>query len=227
MAKPFSVPQVVFQSSAVQPRPPPRPASPGLPFMSFDLGPAPSSSSFSAPVPGSFEDEPPLLEELGIDTRQIWCKTSSILNPLRVEAHLHDHADLSGPFLFLMLFGLFQLLAGKLHFGVLLGWVTVATLFLYAVFNLLAGRSGNLDLHRCLSLVGYCMLPMAIFSAASLFVPRGGVTIFAMAAVLVLWSTRVCTGLLVELASCGDELRGLVAYTCCLVYAGFSLLVIF
>ncbi|KAI3816868.1 hypothetical protein L1987_10652 [Smallanthus sonchifolius] len=80
----------------------------------------------------------------------------SILNPFRVKADLHEDADLSGPFLFLMAFGLFQLLAGKLHFGIILRWVTVASLFLYVVFNMLAGRNGNLDLYRCLSLIGYC-----------------------------------------------------------------------
>lgn len=203
--------------------------------MSFDIGSAQPSSSFSAaPVftggtisSGSFEDESPLLEELGINTRQIWRKTVSILNPIRVNPNLHEDADLSGPFIFLMAFGLFQLLAGKFHFGIILGWVTVAALFVYVVFNMLAGRSGNLDLYRCLSLVGYCMLPMVIFSAISLFVPRGGVVIFAMGAVFVLWSTRVCTQLLVELASGGEEHRGLIAYACWLVYMLFSLLVIF
>ncbi|KAL8156353.1 hypothetical protein AgCh_001449 [Apium graveolens] len=39
----------------------------------------------------------------------------------------------------------------------------------------LAGRNGNLDLYRCLSLIGYCMLPIVILSALSLFVPQGGV----------------------------------------------------
>ncbi|KAF8396421.1 hypothetical protein HHK36_018040 [Tetracentron sinense] len=107
-----------------------------------------------------------------------------------------------------MAFGLFQLLAGKLHFGIILGWVTVSSLFLYVVFNMLAGRNGNLDLYRCLSLLGYCMLPVVILSAFSLFVPQGGVVIFSLAAVFVLWSTRLCTRLLVELASCGDEHRG-------------------
>ncbi|WOL06883.1 hypothetical protein Cni_G15617 [Canna indica] len=261
MAKEFSVPPVVFPSSAGNPnvphqrRPPgaapmppfqpPRPsnsgpANPSIPFMSFDIGSTPASSSFSAPVfasssggggslsvSGSFEDEPPLLEELGINTRQIWRKTLSILNPLRVNANLHEDGDLSGPFLFLMAFGLFQLLAGKFHFGIILGWVIVAALFLYVVFNMLAGRNGNLDLYRCVSLVGYCMLPMVIFSALSLFVPHGGVVIFTMAAAFVLWSTRVCTALLVELASCGDEHRGLIAYACLLVYMLFSLLIIF
>uniref|UniRef100_A0A1D1Y815 Protein YIP n=1 Tax=Anthurium amnicola TaxID=1678845 RepID=A0A1D1Y815_9ARAE len=257
MAKEFSVPPVVFPSAGGNPSvpiqrraptgapafQPPRPAhpgpNPGIPFMSFDIGSAPSSSSFSTPVFGgtsgyysgggaaSFEDEPPLLEELGINTRQIWRKTRSILNPVRVNTNLHEDADLFGPFLFLMAFGLFQLLAGKLHFGIILGWVTVAAFFLYTVFNMLAGRHGDLDLYRCVSLVGYCMLPMVIFSAAALFVPQGGVVIFTMGAVFVLWSTRVCTRLLVELASCGDEHRGLIAYACFLIYTLFSLLVIF
>lgn len=92
---------------------------------------------------------------------------------------------------------------------------------------MLAGKHGNLDVYRCLSLIGYCMLPMVIFSAFSLFVPQGGVVVFGMGLVFVLWSTRVCTRLLVELASCGDEHRGLIAYACCLIYLLFSLLVIF
>ncbi|KAL7215355.1 hypothetical protein ACSBR1_027511 [Camellia fascicularis] len=247
MSKEFNVPPVVFPSggnpgTAAQQRrlptapfQPPRSANPSIPFMSFDVGSAVPSTSFSAPQFGAnsigigsgFEDEPPLLEELGINTRQIWSKTVSIVNPFRVNADLHENADLSGPFLFLLAFGLFQLLAGKLHFGILLGWVTVTALFLYVVFNLLAGRNGNLDLYRCVSLIGYCMLPIVILSAISLFLPQGGVAIFVTAGVFVIWSTRVCTRLLVELASCGDEHRGLIAYACFLIYVLFSLLVIF
>ena len=126
-----------------------------------------------------------------------------------------------------MAFGLFQLLAGKLHFGIILGWVTVSALFLYVVFNMLAGRNGNLDLYRCLSLIGYCMLPIVILSALSLFVPQGGGVILGVTGVFVIWSTRVCTRLLVELASCEDEHRGLIAYACFLIYVLFSLLVVF
>ena len=148
------------------------------------------------------------------------------MNPFRVKADLHEDADLSGPFIFLMAFGLFQLLAGKLHFGIILGWVIMASLFLYVVFNMLAGRNGNLDLYRCVSLIGYCMLPIVILSAISLFLP-GGLVIKVVTGVFVLWSTRVCTRLVVELASCGDEHRGLIAYACFLIYMLFSLLVIF
>ncbi|KAJ0582969.1 putative Yip1 domain-containing protein [Helianthus annuus] len=191
--------------------------------MSFDIGSSPASTpQFTGST--NFDGEPPLLEELGINTKQIWHKTLSVLNPFRVKPDLHEQADLSGPFLFLMAFGLFQLVAGKLHFGIILGWVTVASLFLYVVFNMLAGRNGNLDLYRCLSLIGYCMLPIVMLSAFALFVPpQGGIVLMG---VFVMWSTRVCTGLLVELASYGDEHRGLVAYACFLIYMLFSLLVV-
>ncbi|KAM0937154.1 hypothetical protein DsansV1_C26g0196171 [Dioscorea sansibarensis] len=56
------------------------------------------------------------------------------------------------------------------------------------------------------------MLPMVIFSAVSLFVPHDGVVIFAMVAVFVLWSTRICARPFVELASCGEEHRRLTVY---------------
>ncbi|KAJ6803265.1 putative protein YIPF5-like protein [Iris pallida] len=248
MAKEFNVPPVIFPSAAgvsssipavPYHRRNPTPSfspNPNLPFMSFDIGgsgsgPASSSSSFTSPNINSgaafFDDEPPLLEELGINTRQIWSKTTSILNPFRQNPSLHSDADLSGPFLLLAALGLFQLLAGKLHFGIILGWVTVCSLFIYLVFNMLAGRHGNLDLYRCFSLVGYCMLPLVLLSALSLFLPRGGLAMFGLAAVFVLWSTRVCTRLLVEIAAGGDEHRGLIAYACWLIYALFSLLILF
>lgn len=247
MSKEFNVPPVVFPSGGnpntgpqqrrlpTAPFQPARSANSSIPFMSFDIGSSPASTSFTTPQFGSviggasanFDDEPPLLEELGINTKQIWNKTASILNPFRVKADLHEDADLSGPILFIMAFGLFQLLAGKLHFGIIFGWTTVASLFLYVVFNMLAGRNGNLDLYRCLSLIGYCMLPIVMLSALSLFVPQGGVLIFGMTGVFVIWATRVSTSLLVELASCGDEHGGLIAYACFLIYMLFSLLVVF
>ncbi|KAH6802981.1 Integral membrane Yip1 family protein [Perilla frutescens var. hirtella] len=243
-----NVPPVVFRSGGSSSAPqqrrlptapfqPPRSSNPGIPFLSFDVNSVAASTSFSAaphfPSPSTiggasgFDDEPPLLEELGINTKQIYQKTISILNPFRINHHLHEDADLSGPFLFLMAFGLFQLLAGKLHFGIILGWVTMASVFLYVVFNMLAGKNGNLDMFKCLSLIGYCMLPIVMLSALSLFVPQGGMAIMIITGVFVIWATRVCTGLVVELANCGDEHRGLITYACFLIYMLFSMLVVF
>ncbi|KAJ0978230.1 hypothetical protein J5N97_013704 [Dioscorea zingiberensis] len=190
MVKDFNVPPVVFPTSGAiptavphqrrsspAPSAPPFNPSPTLPFMSFDIGSTHASSSFSTPnfpsVSGSFsslDDEPPLLEELGINTRQIWLKTTSILNPVRINPGLHEDADLFGPFLFLMAFGLFQLLSGKFHFGIILGWVNVASLFLYVVFNMLAGRNASrVDCVRMLA----CLL--ALLSARDILILWRGI----------------------------------------------------
>jgi protein YIPF5/7 len=147
MAKEFTVRPVIFPSStpstpyhrrpgSSSPPPPFQPAprsSTSLPFVPFDI---PSTSSappllysgipIASSSSGYFEDEPPLLEELGINTRQIWRKTVSILNPIRSDPGLHEDGDLSGPFMFLLSFGLFQLLAGKFYFGIVLGKILLS-----------------------------------------------------------------------------------------------------
>ncbi|CAK8544057.1 unnamed protein product [Lathyrus sativus] len=246
MEKEFKIPPVSFASAGNPsigdpnsqqrrvPRPPFQPNS-GIPFMSFDIGSAAVSTS-SGPIytgPGigggsvNFDDEEPLLDELGIHPDQIWSKIRSVLNPFRVNHTVHKDADLSGPILLYMAFCLFQLLAGKIQFGVILGWIVVSSILLYVVFNMLAGRTGNLDLHTCTSVVGYSMLPVVIFSALSLFLPQGGYLGISIAAVFVLWATRASTGLVVSLTDGGDEHRGLIAYACFLIYTLFSLLVIF
>ncbi|KAJ4903724.1 Integral membrane Yip1 family protein [Raphanus sativus] len=182
----------------------------------------------------SKDEEEPLLDELGIHPEQIWSKTRSILNPFRTNRTVHeDSSDLSGPIFLYLALCLFQLFAGKIQFGVILGWIVASSVFLYAVFNMLAGRrSGNLGLHTCTSLVGYCLLPLVVFSAVSLlFVPREGdgvvVVRFVVAGVFVLWSSRACSGLVVSLADGGEEHRGLISYACFLIYCLFSLLVVF
>ncbi|XP_010505161.1 PREDICTED: protein YIPF5 homolog [Camelina sativa] len=231
--------------SAIPFQQPPPQSSSQIPFLSFNMGSAAASSATTAgPFGGtiassssfggggggspSFEDEEPLLDELGIHPDQIWKKTRSILNPFRINQTVHKDSDLSGPIFLYLALCLFQLLAGKIQFGVILGWIVVSSIFLYVVFNMLAGRNGNLNLHTCTSLVGYCLLPVVVLSAVSLFVPQGaGPVKYVLAGVFVLWSTRACSTLVVSLADGGEEHRGLIAYACFLIYTLFSLLVIF
>ncbi|KAK6942611.1 hypothetical protein RJ641_027988 [Dillenia turbinata] len=198
MSKEFTIPPVIFPSGGnpnlVHRRVPTAPFSPPAPPYNF-------SRPIGVPAPTSLSD-PPLLEELGINPHQIWTKARPIFNPFKTRtSSIHSEADLSGPFLFYVAFGLFQLLNGKLHFGVLLGWIFFGSVFIYIVFNMTSGRSDYLDLHRCLSLVGCCSLPLAIFSAVSVVLPAR----LAVATVFVWWSARVCVRLLVETAACGDE----------------------
>ncbi|XAR69734.1 hypothetical protein NMG60_11001439 [Bertholletia excelsa] len=242
LMKEFTVPPVIFPSGdssiagngngnglyhrrvPTAPFQPSRPSSPPIPFVSFDVGPTFSAPAYGGPSSASiFPGEPSLLEELEIDAALIHRKTVSLLNPFRINSALHDPADLSGPFLYYMCFCLFQMLAGKVQFGVVLGYIVVFSAFLYVVLNMLEGKNGNLDLYRCLSLVGYSMLPVVVFSAVSLFVPAN----FGLAAIFVLWSTRICSRLLTEGTYHGCEHHGLIAYPCFLIYSLFSMLVIF
>lgn len=65
---------------------------------------------------------------------------------------------------------------GKLHFGVILGWSVVGSMLMWGVVSSLTGIEGpdqkSLQLYSCCCLLGYCMLPMVIFAALALLVPR-------------------------------------------------------
>ncbi|CAI5972120.1 unnamed protein product [Closterium sp. NIES-65] len=178
----------------------------------------------------SFEDELPLLEELGINIPQILRKTASALNPIRINIDLYDDGDLSGPLIFCVLFGLCQLMHAKVHFGVVLGWSVVASTFIYTVFNLLVGArsaQAGLDLYRCCSIFGYGLLPMVLYSAISIFFPRRGVLTAVAAAVAIVWCTRTAASLLVAIVPQADDVRALIAFMCIVTYFCFALLVLF
>ena len=66
--------------------------------------------------------------------------------------------------------------AGKLHFGVMLGWSVVSSLIVWLVVNSMAGAdnpdSQHLGLYSCCCLLGYCLLPMVVFAVLALIIPR-------------------------------------------------------
>lgn len=67
---------------------------------------------------GGFEDEPPLLEELGINIEHIFLKTKLVLNPLRsISQDVVNETDLAGPLVFVFTLASMLLLSGKMHFG--------------------------------------------------------------------------------------------------------------
>jgi len=79
---------------------------------SVDFGsPVGGGGGFGAPT-NEFENEPPLLEELGINFRHIYQKTIAVLipfKPLNSDLHVNDD-DMAGPLFFVLLFGSFLLL---------------------------------------------------------------------------------------------------------------------
>ncbi|KAJ3030519.1 hypothetical protein HDV00_008858, partial [Rhizophlyctis rosea] len=113
-----------------------------------------------------FGDEPPLLEELGINFSHIKTKGITVLNPLRpVDKHIMDDTDLAGPLVFCLLFGGFLLLSGKAHFGYVYGIAILGWASMYTILNLMSET--GIDGYRTASVLGYCLLPMVLLSMIS------------------------------------------------------------
>uniref|UniRef100_A0A8C5QZ78 Yip1 domain family member 5 n=1 Tax=Leptobrachium leishanense TaxID=445787 RepID=A0A8C5QZ78_9ANUR len=111
----------------------------------------------------SFDDEPPLLEELGINFDHIWQKTLTVLHPLKVaNGSIMNETDLAGPMVFCLAFGATLLLAGKIQFGYVYGISAIGCLAMYCLLNLMSMTGVSFG---CVSSVlGYGLLPMIILS---------------------------------------------------------------
>ncbi|TPX69232.1 hypothetical protein SpCBS45565_g02491 [Spizellomyces sp. 'palustris'] len=188
---------------------------------------------------GGFADEPPLLEELGINFshikkkgwngqtyRRLLYKGVTVLNPLRaVDKHIMDDTDLAGPILFVLLFGAFLLLSGKIHFGYVYGVAMLGFLSVYAILNLMS--ESGIDGYRTASVLGYCLLPMVVLSSvATLLQLSGHIVGLILSALSVLWCTYSASKMFTTVLSMSEQ-RLLVAYPVGLLYSAFALLAIF
>ena len=172
-----------------------------------------------------FEDEPPLLEELGVNLDHIYEKTVSVLNPLKqTDSHIMDDTDLAGPFLFCLAFGGCLLFHGKVQFGYIYGFSALGCLAMYTVLNLmsLTGVSAGC----VISVLGYCLLPMVLLSGMSLFFSLQGLVGSVVTAVTIGWCSLASSKLFVT-ALAMDSQQPLVAYPCALLYGIFALIAVF
>ncbi|KAI6780651.1 protein YIPF5/7 [Emericellopsis cladophorae] len=86
-----------------------------------------------------YDQEPPLLEELGVNFGHIQAKTLAVLNPFRpINQHIMDDSDLAGPILFFLLFGTFLLFSGQVHFGYIYGLAVLGSCTLHIILSLMS-----------------------------------------------------------------------------------------
>ncbi|TRZ22901.1 hypothetical protein HGM15179_004210 [Zosterops borbonicus] len=113
-----------------------------------------------------FDEEPPLLEELGINFEHIWQKTLTVLNPMKpADGSIMNETDLTGPMVFCLALGATLLMAGKVHFGYVYGMSAIGCLAMHALLNLMSTSGVS---HGCVaSVLGYCLLPMVILSSSA------------------------------------------------------------
>ncbi|KAG8591774.1 hypothetical protein GDO81_000303 [Engystomops pustulosus] len=185
----------------------------------------PSYPSYRFQPNDSFEDEPPLLEELGINFDHIWQKTLTVLNPWKpADGSIMNETDLTGPTMFCFALGSMLLLAGKIHFGYVYTMSILGCLGIHALLNLMSITGVS---HGCVaSVLGYCLLPMVILSCFAILFSLRGIAGSVLAAGVIGWCSFSASKIFITtLAMEGQQL--LVAYPCALLYGLFALLTVF
>lgn len=178
------------------------------------------------------ENEPPLLEELGIDPDRIIQKTLAVLNPFHRRGQTDDanyllqDSDLAGPVAFCLILAAFLLLAGsKAHFGYVYGLAVTSCLLMYILQSLMSS-TGNITLSSVASVLGYCILPVVALAGIGIFTTLRGPIGLILSAMTVGWASLSASRLFSAMSG-EDKQRLLIAYPCILLYGVFTLLVIF
>lgn len=174
---------------------------------------------------GGYPDEPPLLEELGINFEHIKSKTLTVLNPLvQVDQHIMDDSDLAGPILFCLLFGTFLLLSGKVHFGYIYGVALLGTISLHLILNLMS--ENGLRFTRTASVLGYCLLPLVLISAVGVLLSIDSIIGYGLSTIAIVWCTYSASSMFIAVLQLTD-MRFLVMYPVGLFYCIFAILSVF
>ena len=184
-----------------------------------------ANGALNANTATNFEQEPPLLEELGINFHHIYRKTVCVLNPFAKphETIIHD-TDLAGPLVFCIAYGFSLLLLGKIQFGYVYGITVLGCLSMYMLLNLMSdsGVSGI-----CISsILGYCLLPMVILSFLANIILLKSLAGLIVSALFIAWCSISASKLFVYALNMSNQ-QLLVLYPCSLLYGIFALLNIF
>ncbi len=186
-------------------------------------------TQFGGPSVGAGEDdfanEPPLLEELGINPDHIVQKTLTVLNPMRsTRSEVAGDADLAGPLVFCCAFGSLLLLTGKIHFNYIYGIGALGCVANYGLLSLMS--TSPVSFTVVVSVLGYCILPIVALSAISILISLTGPVGTLVTILAIIWSSWSASKLFVTAFSMEHQ-QPLVAYPCCMLYAVFALITMF
>lgn len=177
------------------------------------------------PIEDDFENEPPLLEELGIRFDHIWAKTQAVINiKQEISEHILDDTDLAGPLCFCLLLGSCLLLSGKIQFGYIYGFSVFGCLGMHFLINLL--HHTPIDFWVTASVLGYCILPVVALAAFHIVFSLQTFFGLLLSASAIAWATFSATRLFHAKFHLNDQ-YWLVAYPCMLLYSCFVLITVF
>ena len=181
---------------------------------------APQIGNCDTLKPDSVLEEPPLLEDLGIDLWQIKRKIFSIISMKKSNKEILNDADLAGPLMIAILLGTVLLFQGKVQFGYTIqfkqSWSSRSTLLNFyciygygltgwlSIFGFLRytlGANHTPDLYTIMSILGYCLLPFVLLAAVGIFIPIYNVYGGVLSLAIVSWSTFMATQFIMEILS--------------------------
>jgi len=171
-------------------------------------------------------DEPPILEELGINFSHIYSKTKAVLWPRRIklDQQVIDDCDFAGPLLFCLALAMLLLLKGKVQFSYIYVVFIIGLFSLWAVLNLMSLR--GLDIYRTASVLGYCLLPIVLLAAISVPLDLTGAWGMVFVPLAIFWCSNAAALFFVVILHADDQ-RWLLVYPVMLFYTCFALITIF
>lgn len=191
------------------------------------------SSAMAPAYEEDYENEPPLLEELGVNFPHIYSKSKAVIFPFGSHAKslesglIEQDADLAGPLAFALGLGGELLLAGKMQFGYVYGFGLSGCLAMTLLLNLL-NPNGAVSMWTVVSILGYALLPVNLLAAINALVRihRLGRWGMIFSVLTIAWSTTASARLF-ERGCNMREQRFLVAYPAALLYSAFVMITIF
>ncbi|XP_050427794.1 protein YIPF5-like [Adelges cooleyi] len=172
------------------------------------------------------EDEPPLLEELGIDVNKIFTRLLHSLDPTgRCGVILGDY-DVIGPIaLYLTYTSLLLLAGGKLMFSYVYGLAVLTSVCMYALLWAMTDSS-EVTLTSTFSVLGYSFTPVVLVALLAVFVNLKNVFGALIVFVAVLWSSSNAAKVFVAMFGNADQ-KYLMAYPCAIICGLYTLFILY
>lgn len=172
------------------------------------------------------EDEPPLLEELGIDVHKIITRLVHSLDPTGKCGVVLGDYDVIGPIaLYLTYTSLLLLAGGKLMFSYIYGLAVLTSVCMYGLLWAMTD-SPEVTLTSTFSVLGYSFTPVVLVALLSIFVNLKNIFGAFVVLAAVLWSSTNAARVFVAMFGNSDQ-KYLMAYPCAIICGLYTLFILF
>lgn len=196
------------------------------------IGGPPQPSNFPSPPQNQhgyddddIDNEPPLLEELGINVEHIWLRIQGVAFFKKVDSEILADSDLMGPAGIASALALCMVFSGKLQIAYVWGLWILSTTGVFVLINLLSQKVG-IGLYDTISILGYGLLPIVLLAFVGIFVSLKGTFGLVIAMLCIGWATTASSRFFATAISMQHQ-RWLVAYPILLSYTYFTVITIF